>query len=108
VGGQGLEDLLDLLGTLGRRDEQGVLGVDDDEVVDADERHEPASGRGVLVGLLDEVGDPSGRWGTLDREPLAEADGPKPAAARRGRAFVTLRVRATGVPAPVWLSRLAR
>jgi hypothetical protein len=61
LGGQGLEDLLDLLGTLGRRDEQGVLGVDDD-VVDADERHEPASVRGVPVGVLDEVGDPSGRW----------------------------------------------
>lgn len=81
MGGQGLEDLLVLLGTLGRRDEQGVLGVDD-EVVDADERHEPASGRGVFVGVPDEVGDPSGRWGTLDREQLAEADRPKPVVAR--------------------------
>src|SRR6478672_1451964 len=44
-GGQDLDDLLDLLDPVGAGDEQGVLRVDDDEVLDPDEGDEPAAGR---------------------------------------------------------------
>src|SRR4051795_6800872 len=45
AGGQGLDHLPDLLGTVGAGDEEGVLRVDDDEVLDPDEGDEPPAGR---------------------------------------------------------------